>query len=127
MALVAAFGISFLKIKMQYLVLLAICVESLANQSYDFRIKPEEEYKLKLENAVDGIIGMDDLIIVNGTYSPQTMYFLHRKGWTVKNETLNNQAVIKARIKSGAKYLVIDKHHCLQMNTKSSVPQSETG
>lgn len=111
MALVAAYGITFLKIKMQYLLLLAICIESVANQSYDFRIKPQEEYKLSLENAVDGIIGMDDLIIVNGNYSPQTMYFLHRKGWTVKNETLKNPATIKARIKSGAKYLVVDKHH----------------
>ncbi len=50
MALVAAYGITFLKIKLQYLLLFAIFIESVANQSYDFRIKPTERYKLTLEN-----------------------------------------------------------------------------
>lgn len=110
MAIVAGYGISFLKIKMQYVLLLVISIESIANQSYDFLIKEEEKYKLTLENSIDGIIGMSDLIIVNGTYSPQTMYFLHRKGWTVKNELLDNPVAINRRIKLGAKYLVIDKN-----------------
>ena len=111
MALVAGYGISFFKIKMQYVLLFFISIESIANQSYDFLIKNEEKYKLSLENSIEGIIGKHDLIIVNGTHNPQTMYFLHRKGWTIENEMLNNAAWIQKKTKLGAKYLVIDKHH----------------
>ena len=110
MALIAGYGLTLIKVKWQYIMLLLISIESLANQSYDFRIKNEERYKLSLENSIDGIIGKHDLIIVNGTHSPQTMYFLHRKGWSVENKDLLEPGFISARTIKGAKYLVIDKN-----------------
>jgi 4-amino-4-deoxy-L-arabinose transferase-like glycosyltransferase len=108
MALVAGFGLSFIKVRWQYLVLIIISIESLANQSHDFIIKDNELYKLTLEDTVEGIIGKEELIIVNGGQDPKTIYFLHRKGWSVSNEKLLDQGFIEDKIEKGARFLVID-------------------
>ncbi len=119
MALIAGFGLSFIKIKWQIIVLVLITFESLANQSYDFLIKDSERYKLELESAIENKVNKHDLIIVNGAPSPQTMYFLHSKGWNVENEQLFKDDFIEQRINKGAKYLIIDKH---RLNKSFSFP-----
>jgi hypothetical protein len=52
----------------------------------------------------------NDLIVINGGDSPQSMYFAHRKGWTVKEEDLQEQKLQELKSK-GAAYLVIDQHY----------------
>lgn len=110
MALMAGYGLSFLKPGWQYILLVLIGVESLFNQSYDFIIKENEMYKLELESSVKDIIPKENLIIVNGSPSPQTIYFLHRRGWTADNEKLLEPLYISEKITKGARYLVIDKN-----------------
>ncbi len=110
MAVIAGFALSLIKIRWQIVFLILISVESLANQSYDFRIKDSELYKLELEKSIDDIITNEELIIVNGGANPQTIYFLHRKGWTVEKEVLQNPGFIDDKAGRGAKYLIIDKN-----------------
>ena len=49
-----------------------------------------------------------DLIIVNGTPSPQLMYFAHRKGWTEDSEVIQEGDYVKEQVQKGAKYLLWD-------------------
>ena len=65
---------------------------------------------MELESAIEGKVDKHDLIIVNGAPSPQTMYFLHRKGWNAENEQLLETGFIDKKISKGARYLIIDKH-----------------
>jgi 4-amino-4-deoxy-L-arabinose transferase-like glycosyltransferase len=110
MALVAGYSLSLLKVRWQYLALLLICGEALFNQSYDFFIKDEVKYKLSLENMIEDTIGKNDLVIVNGGgANPNSIYFLHRKGWTADNEDLLYTGFIEERMEKGASYLVIEK------------------
>ncbi len=119
MALIAGYALSLIKVKWQYVLLFLICSESIANQSHDFRINKSELYKLELEASIEGKVPMKDLIIVNGTYSPQTIYFLHRRGWTVENERLYEDGFLSETIQHGAKYLIIDKR---RLSEKFSFP-----
>jgi 4-amino-4-deoxy-L-arabinose transferase-like glycosyltransferase len=110
MAIIAGYALSLLDIKWQTILIILISVESLANQSNDFIIKESELYKLELEKAVSDKINQNDLIIVNGGLSPQTIYFLHRKGWSVDNEKIIQPGFIENKTGRGARYLIIDKH-----------------
>jgi hypothetical protein len=111
MALLAGFALSKINVKWQIVVLFLIAVESLANQAHDFRIKETELYKLELEEYVENVIAKDDLVIVNGGANPQTLYFLHRKGWTVENGQLTGKGFIEEKAGYGARFLIIDKNN----------------
>lgn len=108
MALIAGYGIAQLSFKFQYILLVLIAVEGIANQQDDFRIKDSQLYKLGLENITEKLIPEDDLIIINGGPSPQDIYYSHRKGWTVENTSLMNAQYIDSLSNWGAKYLVLD-------------------
>jgi hypothetical protein len=45
--------------------------------------------------------------VINGTQSPQELYFAHRKGWTVSNEVIN-KSQIDSLANLGASYLIIN-------------------
>jgi hypothetical protein len=95
--------------KYALVLMVGIFIESFANQQHDFFIKDSEKYKLSLEKLVEETIPKDDKIIINGGSSPQSIYFSHRKGWTVEtNETLQSN-YIDSLTKLGANYLIIDK------------------
>jgi 4-amino-4-deoxy-L-arabinose transferase-like glycosyltransferase len=109
MALVAGYSLSLIKVRWQYLALVLICCEALFNQSYDFFIKEDQKFKINLEEVIADHIGKEDKVIVNGGTNPNTIYFMHRKGWTLSNEELLAPGFIPAAIEKGAKYLIIDK------------------
>lgn len=109
MALVAGYGIVILPIKYQCILLGLIAVEGIANQQHDFFIKENQVYQLKLEEKAAQFIGKNDLVIINGGDSPQTIYFAHRKGWTAKNEEIQTPLFMDSLTILGAKYLIIDK------------------
>jgi len=109
MALIAGWGIATLKLKTQYLLLFAIAAEGIANQQHDFFIKGSERYKMDLEKVTSGIVGKNELIVINGGPSPQLIYFSHCKGWTVDNNTLKNEQKMQHFKDRGARYLVVDK------------------
>lgn len=110
MAFIAAFSLSKLKKKYQYLLLCVIAIEGIANQQNDFFIQDRNIYKLELEEITNKNIAKNDLIIINGGESPQHMYFSHRKGWTVESEKLNDMNFIDSLSTLGANILVIDKN-----------------
>ena len=47
---------------------------------------------------------------INGGESPQQIYFLHRKGWTITSEEANDSLFMDNITKKGCKYLFINKH-----------------
>ncbi|MBU2020331.1 MAG: glycosyltransferase family 39 protein [Bacteroidetes bacterium] len=109
MALLCGFFLVKIPVRYQSVLLALIVVEAIANQQHDFFIKSTELYKLELQASTDQYIPPNDLIIINGGSSPQSIYFANRKGWTVENEQLNSPLFIDSLRGLGAKYLIIDK------------------
>ncbi len=109
MALIAGYGLFMFPVKYVFIPLLLISFEGIANQQHDFFIKKSERYKLQLEDLTTKIVGKNELIVINGSQSPQEIYFAHRKGWTVDNETINKEDLTHLK-ESGAKYLIINKN-----------------
>lgn len=109
MALIAGYGISHLSVKWSYVVLVVISIEAIANQYHDFIIKPQRECKLTFEQIADEFTQKDDQVIVSGHLNPMTMYFIHRKGWSVKDEVLTDTSKLWELHRKGANYVFIDR------------------
>lgn len=109
MAIVAGGAISAYGRKYQFLILLMIVIEGIMNQQHDFFISKEQEYKLSLESVSCENIPLGNLILINGGESPQTMYFSHQKGWTLRNDEIDNVLVVDSLSHLGASYIIIDK------------------
>lgn len=109
MALMAGYFLSKIPVKYQYIVLVLIAVESIANQQHDFFIRESQKYKLNLENILNEQNPEKELIIINGGSSPQDMYFAHQKGWSVENELVQNKSKIDSLYQLGARYIVLDR------------------
>lgn len=110
MVLLAGYAIDKIPTKYQYILLLLISIEAIANQQHDFRIKDSQLYKLELDGITQQIIPKNELIIINGGPSPQHIYFSHRKGWTIENAQMTNPQFIDSLKTLGAKYIIIDQH-----------------
>ncbi|MGZ6519893.1 MAG: hypothetical protein ACXVED_20090, partial [Bacteroidia bacterium] len=69
------------------------------------------KYKLSLESIADKVSAKNDLIVINGGFNPQLIYFSHRKGWTISAEQTNSDSeLVKEMVQNGCKFLFIDKH-----------------
>ncbi|PKP20879.1 MAG: hypothetical protein CVU05_08045 [Bacteroidetes bacterium HGW-Bacteroidetes-21] len=118
MALMAASGLNYIKNKkIATALLLIFVIESLANQQHDFHIRNGEERRLQLESIADSVIEKNALIIINGGDNPRDIYYIHRKGWSVKDENLNKNTT-DSLFQKGAKYLVLDKNYYQHTFTK---------
>lgn len=123
MALVAGYGISLLRSKWLYsIVLTAGVVEGIANQQHDLFVKPTEQYKMSIEQIMDKVSSKEDLIVMNSNGNPQLIYLAHRKGWNCTNEQLSDSVFLNTIIAQGCRFIVIDKH--VAPNLKSSVLSS---
>jgi hypothetical protein len=80
-----------------------------ANQAHDFRIRPENNALLTLENDLDKVSGRGDLIMINSGMVPTPMYFAHRKGWVDFNERIGDTAYIHQLQNLGLKNIVVLK------------------
>jgi energy-coupling factor transporter transmembrane protein EcfT len=109
MALVSGFFISKIKARYQWILLVLIAIEGIANQQHDFFIRDNELYKLTLEQIADRHIGKNELIVINGGNSPQQIYFTNRKGWTVDNEAITDKTKMDEFRLKGAAYLIVNK------------------
>lgn len=125
MALMVGYFLNRIPIKYQYILLLLISVEAIANQQHDFFIKEKEEYRLELEEIMQKQNPNKELIIINGGLSPQEMYFAHQKGWSVENDVILNETKIDSLSQLGAKFLVIDRIRLDQQITKDLVYSNE--
>ncbi|MBA3971142.1 MAG: hypothetical protein H0X46_03200 [Bacteroidetes bacterium] len=96
---------------MRFLILLLITVESIANQQHDFRIKDSEKYKLTLEGIADRVCDKSTLVAINGGESPQLIYFLHRKGWSISSSDASSAEFMQVLISKGCEFLFLDKHY----------------
>ncbi|MCB0803641.1 MAG: glycosyltransferase family 39 protein [Flavobacteriales bacterium] len=105
-------GIAIAKLPKPYygIILSIIAIEAIANQQHAQFISENVNYKLTLEQLADSSIAKDELIIINGGPSPQSIYFANRKGWTIENEKLVEANYIDSLVELGAKKLIIDKH-----------------
>jgi hypothetical protein len=109
MAVIGGYTISHIPSRFYFIPLIVIALEGILNQQHDFFIRKSQLYKLDLEQVADSLGKRDDLYIVNDKGSPQILYFTHRKGWTVNNETITDEKSINEFIERGADYLLIDK------------------
>jgi 4-amino-4-deoxy-L-arabinose transferase-like glycosyltransferase len=109
MAVIGGYAVSHIPSRFYFIPLVVVALEGILNQQHDFFIKKTELYKLELEQIADSIGNKDDLFIVNDKGSPQILYFTHRKGWSVNNETMTDEKSINSFIKKGADYILIDK------------------
>lgn len=109
MALVAGYGISLLPIKWGYIALVLLSFEAIANQSHDFILKPDRVLMLNWEQIADDFSNSDDKVVVSGHLDPMTMYFIHRKGWSVTNEVLSDETKLWDLHRKGAKYVFINR------------------
>ncbi len=109
MALIVGYGLSHINLKCQYIVLIIISIEAIANQQDDFFIKESEKCKLNFEQIADEVSHKKDLVIVTGGQNPITMYFLHRKGWSLYNSSLTDSIKMEALHKKGAKYVFVNR------------------
>jgi len=122
MALLSGLGLDFLSERFKtvnqpngiksflgYGLLFLLVVEALSNQIHDHFIKPSEKYKLSLETEIAAVIPMEARVVMVSSASPQELYLLHRKGWTIFPEQLLPANTIEKYGKLGADYLVINK------------------
>jgi hypothetical protein len=109
MAFASGFAIARIKTRYQWVLLVLIAIEGIANQQHDFFIRDSEQYKLKLELIADSHIGKNELIIINGGDSPQQIYFANRKGWSVKDEVIKDKTKMNELRQRGASYLIVNQ------------------
>jgi hypothetical protein len=108
MAVVAGIGLSRLNGRWLTLVMAVIVVESFINQYHDFRTRPQEMYRLRLETLMDAHVPKDALIAINGGPSPRDIYYANRKGWSLADDAWPDITEIRKLREMGAGYLVMD-------------------
>lgn len=137
MALLSGLGIDFLtsgshglkdrwyqKPWVGFSMLILLSAEAISNQFHDHFIKPSEEYKLTLESELAAVIPMDAKVVFASSASPQELYLLHRKGWTLYMEQLLEDRAIENYQKLGAQYVIINLPVLENASQKSSVEQA---
>lgn len=121
MALVAGFTLDNISKKWTIFLLLVVSVEAIANQQHDFFIKKSEKYKLTLAPALAKIAKSTEKIIINGSDSPQHIYFANRKGWTAESEQVIRPEFVDSLQKLGAQFLIWDKNASLSFTSEKPV------
>lgn len=111
MAFVTGFGLMQLNNKkVAAIILIAICVENIAAQIYDFRIRQPFKSLENLEAIMNEVSQTKDLVVVNSeTHNPTAMYFTHRRGWTAPNSLISNSNYLNDIKMKGCKYIVVIK------------------
>ena len=111
MAFITGSGLALLKNKkIATFVLIAIGIESLAGQIYDFRIRQPFKSFENLEVIMDSVSAPDDLIAINADlHNPTAMYFTHRRGWVAPNTQLADSNYRNEIITKGCQYILVVK------------------
>ena len=111
MAFIVGYALShILDRRLMYLLLIAIAVENIGDQVYDFRIHKMNAPFADLETIVDKVSDRHDLFVINSAYHcPTVMYFAHRRGWTVPPDKLRDQNFLSDVKANGCKFVLITK------------------
>ena len=125
-AFVSGYGLSQLpNKKVMLLILFAIVIENVGDQTGDFRPHPINKAFANLESIADSVSRRDDLIVANSDeHCPTAMYFAHRKGWTVSPAKIAEPGFLEEVKQKGCKFVLI----CKQMygedyDVKLDLPQ----
>ncbi|MFI5222374.1 MAG: ArnT family glycosyltransferase [Bacteroidia bacterium] len=110
MALNIGFALSRIPFRWSRFLFAFLIIENIANQQHDLFTKDSEVYKLKLEQIADKVSQKNNLVAINGTMSPQEIYFTHRKGWTIFDDEATRRSFTDSLQQLGCIYLFIDKH-----------------
>lgn len=111
MALFAAYFVSSTHLKwLRSILIIAVVVEGVLNLQHDFMPRETELYRLKIETIVDSYTTKNDLIAINNEANPASLYFAHRKGWTLANSIPTNPDLLKEVKDKGCKLFIWDKH-----------------
>jgi len=89
--------------------LLLVVIESVGNQIHDHFIKPSERYKQTLETEIASVIPLDEKVVLVSSASPQELFFLHRKGWTIYPEQITHHRDAMKYRSLGARFVVVNK------------------
>lgn len=110
MALVAGYGLHRIPMpRLAVIVLVAGCIESVANQQHDFFTKDSERYKLSLTALAAEHLDEGDLIAINGNGNPQQLWFTRHKGWVIDDADVTDAQKLKTLHEAGADWLVVNK------------------
>ncbi len=119
LALIAGIGLTQFNSKWAFILLIGICIEAIANQWSDFRIKDEKTYKTSLELQLNKVLPQSERIVIPTGANYEWMYWYNRKGWSVDADSLLNPDFLYRLKKKGAKFIVFDKH---ELNPKLTLP-----
>ncbi len=108
MALLAGISLSALKPKLLLMALLIISVEGVARKWEDQFIKSGKQLT-HLDEMLDPYMTNSDLIVINSDELPTPMYFAHRKGWVLPNQTLQQPQEIEQLKSKGCKFILVLK------------------
>ena len=108
MALLAGISLSRLQPKLLLIALLIISVEGIARKWEDQFVKSGKQLA-HLDEILDQYMTNSDLIAINSDELPTPMYFAHRKGWVLPNQTLQSPQEVEVLKSKGCKYIVILK------------------
>jgi hypothetical protein len=112
MAFIAGFGLSSFSNKyVQFILLSAIAIENIANQTHIFESGPPYNKFVQLEPIFDSIGSeqSDRIVIANPDYYPMAMYMSHRKAWNYRYEHLMDAEKVNALKTAGCKYILVLK------------------
>lgn len=101
--------------------LLSVVIEAVSNQIHDHFIKPTERYKQSLETEIASVIPMDSKVVFVSSASPQELFLLHRKGWTIYPEQITRRADVSVYRTLGANFVVINKSVLSNFHAKDGV------
>jgi hypothetical protein len=134
MALLSGLGLDYLKGQISpagntvkrnkfivFCLLLLVVIESVGNQIHDHFIKPSERYKQTLETEIASVIPLDEKVVLVSSASPQELFFLHRKGWTIYPEQIAHHRDAMKYRSLGARFVVVNKSVLNGFTSKDSV------
>jgi len=133
MALTASFVLIKIKNrnhKVGILIVGLFILESVSFQWHDFFIRSSKKYMTHLEQESNTITDRTEKIITNGKDNPQLIYFLNKKGWSLKDDDLSPEK-IQHLIKHYPSWLLIDKNqpnasYLIGLWDKQNLPIKET-
>lgn len=110
-AIFGAYAVSQIqKTWLKRLVIAIVLIEGITNQQHDFRIKESEIYKLRFEAVANEYTKRTDLIAINNEVSPTSLYFAHRKGWSINSSDTTQPSRFQKLSDKGCKLIIWDKH-----------------
>lgn len=112
-AFVIGYGLANSNNKFILLIFTAGIIESIANQQHDFRIKPDQIYKLELESILNRLDNGEPKspVLINTQSNPQQLYLANRRGCYISPDQMQDSNMLNSYKEKGYRWMVIDKYY----------------